>query len=77
VSDDKIRVALFQMGPTKAPGPDGFPALFYQTHWDFLKNDICAAVRGFLKGDILPEGLCDLVIVLIPMVQHPIHMKNF
>jgi hypothetical protein len=76
-SDDEIRVALFQMGPTKAPGPDGFPALFYQPHRDFFKNDICAAVRGFLKGDILPEGLCDSVIVLIPKVQHPVHLKNF
>jgi hypothetical protein len=49
-TDLEIKTALFQMGPTKAPGPDGFPALFYQTHWSFLKDDICSAVRGFFDG---------------------------
>jgi hypothetical protein len=39
-TNEKIKTALFQMGPTKAPGPDGFPPLFYQTHWD-LQEAIC------------------------------------
>jgi uncharacterized RDD family membrane protein YckC len=42
------------MGPTKTPEPDGFPALFYQTRWDFLKDDICGVVRSFLAGGDIP-----------------------
>lgn len=76
-TNEEIKAALFQMGPTKAPGPDGFPALFYQNHWDFLGEEICNAVRCFLEGSSIPEGFCDSVIVLIPKVTRPKHLKNF
>jgi hypothetical protein len=65
-TNEEIKTARFQMGPTKAPGPDGFPALFYQTQWDFLQDAIFQVVRSFLEGSPLPDGFCDSVIVLIP-----------
>jgi hypothetical protein len=76
-SDDEIKAALFQMGATKAPGPDGFPALFYQTHWELLKDSVCSAVRGFLAGEDIPGGFCDSVVVLIPKINNPEHLKKF
>jgi hypothetical protein len=30
----EVKTALFEMYPTKAPGPDGFPAHFFQRNWD-------------------------------------------
>lgn len=62
---------------TKAPGPDGFPAMFYQRHRDFFQADICYAVRSFLQGDAIPDGLCDTTIVLIPKISKLERLINF
>ncbi|KAL5767157.1 hypothetical protein ACOSQ2_013940 [Xanthoceras sorbifolium] len=33
----EVRYAVFEMGPNKAPGPDGFHALFFQKFWNDFK----------------------------------------
>ncbi|KAL9659132.1 hypothetical protein QQ045_018677 [Rhodiola kirilowii] len=35
-TEGEVKWALFQMHPTKAPGVDVFPAMFYQTNWDIV-----------------------------------------
>jgi hypothetical protein len=65
-SDEEIGNALFQIGPLKAPGKDGFPARFFQRHWGVFKEDITAAVKEFFRTGTMPEGINDTVIVLIP-----------
>lgn len=43
----EINDSLFQIGPLKAPGPDGFPARFYQKNWDVLRDDVMRGVLDF------------------------------
>jgi len=46
-SDEEIGTALFQIGPLKAPGPDGLPARFFQRNWGLVKEDVIQAVKEF------------------------------
>ena len=52
-SEEEISHAMFQVGPLKAPGPDGFPARFYQRNWETLKDDVVGAVRKFFQTGIM------------------------
>jgi hypothetical protein len=36
-TDQEVHDATMQMEKNKAPGPDGFPAEFYQMFWEVLK----------------------------------------
>jgi hypothetical protein len=65
-SDDEISDALFQIGPIKAPGPDGLPSRFFQRNWASLKQDVTTAVRNFFSTGLMAEGINDTVIILIP-----------
>ena len=69
--DAEIRAALFQMYPTKSPGPDGMSSEFYQKHWDVVGSDVCFAVRNFLESGYLVKSVNYTHVCLIPKVQNP------
>ncbi|KAL9687816.1 hypothetical protein QQ045_032223 [Rhodiola kirilowii] len=68
-SEVEIKRALFQMHPTKAPGLDGFPALFYQSNWDTVGRDIINESLKCLNEGILDVAINETLIVLVPKVK--------
>jgi hypothetical protein len=76
-SEEEISNALFQIGPLKAPGADGFPSRFFQRNWATLKEDVIRAVKEFFATRNMPDGVNDTIIVLIPKAQNPESLREF
>lgn len=66
VEDEDIRVAAFQLGALKAPGPDGFPRIFFQAYWDVLGSNISNAVKRFFETGVMSIDLNHTEIILVP-----------
>lgn len=77
ITEEEILEALSQMCPTKAPGPDGFPAFFYQKHWKMVKSGVVTTCLHILneQGTITP--LNHTYIALVPKTKKPRKVTNF
>jgi hypothetical protein len=65
-SEEEVKNAIFQMEHNKAPGPDGFPAEFYQVFWEVIKDDLMAVFRDFHRGNLSLNNLNFGIITLLP-----------
>ena len=46
-SREEVEVAMKQMEPITAPGPDDMPPIFYQSFWSTVGDDVCSAIGLF------------------------------
>ena len=72
-----MKDALFQMFPTKAPGPDGLPAHFFQRHWSLCGEEVTKVVLRILRGGDDPSCVNNTLLVLIPKVTAADELSQF
>ena len=68
-TEDEVRQAIFQMKHNKAPGPDGFPAEFYQNFWDIIKSDLLELFNVLQMGQLELFKLNFGEIILLPKIK--------
>ena len=65
------------MEHNKAPGPDGFPAEFYQAFWKIIKDDLMALFQDFHE-DILPLFSLNFgIITLLPKKAEAVQIQQY
>ena len=73
---EEVWRALESIGDLKAPGADGFPAIFYKRFWYLIGDRVKEEVLAVLNGGDMPRGWNDTIIVLIPKVGSPVKLKD-
>ena len=76
-TQQEVKQALFQMFPIKAPGPDGFPAHFFQRHWGLCGDEVTKVVLKIVAGMESAACINDTILVLIPKVKNPTLLTQF
>ncbi|XP_061350333.1 uncharacterized protein LOC133295506 [Gastrolobium bilobum] len=77
ISELNIKEAFFSMNALKAPGPDGFPAFFFQKNWEIMRKQVVDCVHQIWDK---PEEVKDLnktFLVLIPKLAKPEKINQF
>ncbi|XP_009124577.2 uncharacterized protein LOC103849567 [Brassica rapa] len=77
ITEEEVQAALFDMGPHRAPGPDGFSAVFYQKFWSECKADIMEEIDKFFNTGELDQQHNHTNLCLIPKIYPPMGMKEF
>ena len=74
---EEIFIALSQMHPCKAPGPDGMHAIFYQRFWHIIGDEVFSYVSNILHNFSCPGNINCTNIALIPKVKSPTVVSEF
>jgi hypothetical protein len=74
---NEVSLALKQMAPLEAPGPNGLMAGFFQNHWEKMGEEISMVAIEALNSGNMPICLNETHIALIPKVKNLASVTEF
>lgn len=77
VSNEEIKQAMFSIGGLKAPGRDGYPAIFFQKNWEIVREEVRKAIKDMWTMPDKIQELNQTLITLIPKVDSPEKVNQF
>jgi hypothetical protein len=76
-TEDEVFKVLSSLGSSKAPGPDGFTALFYKKYWHIVESEVLEYVWDFFLHKDLAKVQNHTFITLIPKQSGPHSVNHF
>ncbi|GKA89934.1 RNA-directed DNA polymerase, eukaryota, partial [Tanacetum coccineum] len=77
VSREEIRLAVWNCGENKSPGPDGYTFEFFRKYWNIVGPDLCEVVEYFFETCLFPKGCNSSFVALIPKVADAKSVNDF
>ncbi|GJW40424.1 protein LAZ1, partial [Tanacetum coccineum] len=77
VTNEEIKVAMFDIGDEKALGPDEYTSIFFKKGWSIIGPDICNAVRDFFSNGQILKEINHTFLALIPKVATPLKVNDY
>lgn len=73
----ETKQALKDMGSYRAPGLDGFQAIFLKKTWHTMGETVHHFVKKVFEDGNISEGAAEALLVLIPKGTRPCNIRGF
>lgn len=77
ITNEEVKKVVFDINPTKYPGPDGMNGYFFQPFWETSGEELTAMVQRFFESGELEEGMNNTNICLIPKILVAKSMSDY
>lgn len=74
---DEITKNVLALHPLKAPGPNGYHAIFFQKNWHIISPSVIQIIQKIFENQVLAPDWGVTNLILIPKVASPDMITQF